>query len=143
MKILIKGMIFSLVLFVIGLVFSPTLKLAVFPDLDDTGLIQQAWNQRNSNVLVEVKARVVRIHPDIVDFETFQAFTVELDSGMTVRVHHNIDLAPRVPVSANAEIRLRGEYDWNPEGGLIHWTHNAENSERKGGWIEVNGRRFL
>ncbi len=143
MKALIKGMFFLLALFAISLVFSPALKSAVFPDVDDTDLVQRAWNEQQSNVLVELDARVIRIHPDIADFETFQAFSIELSNGQRVRVHHNIDVAPRVPVSANAEIRLRGEYDWNPEGGLIHWTHAAVDSERKGGWIEVNGHRFL
>ncbi|MBM4117331.1 DUF3465 domain-containing protein [bacterium] len=38
-------------------------------------------------------------------------------------------------------LSARGEYEWNPEGGVLHWTHRDPEGRRPGGWIERAGRR--
>ncbi|MGK7909984.1 MAG: DUF3465 domain-containing protein [Synechococcus sp.] len=49
---------------------------------------------------------------------------MKLQFGLTVLIAHNIDLAPRVTsVHIGDEVRFLGEYEWNPQGGEIHWTH--------------------
>jgi hypothetical protein len=52
-----------------------------------------------------------------------QRFILELGSGQTLLVAHNIDLAPRLPALAVGEtVDFNGVYEWTPEGGVIHWT---------------------
>ena len=37
---------------------------------------------------------------------------------------HNIEVAPRVAsLELGDTVEFKGEYIWNEEGGLIHWTH--------------------
>ncbi len=55
---------------------------------------------------------------------------------------HNVDLAPRLPLAAGDALSARGEYEWNPEGGVLHWTHRDPEGARPGGWIEHAGRRY-
>ena len=55
---------------------------------------------------------------------------------------HNIDLAPRVPVAPGDSVELRGEYEWSPRGGVIHWTHRDPDARREAGWIRRDGRLF-
>jgi hypothetical protein len=53
-----------------------------------------------------------------------------------VLVAHNIDLAERVPLRQNARLRLRGRYEWNERGGVIHWTHHDPDGLGPGGWVQ-------
>ena len=31
---------------------------------------------------------------------------------------------------------FRGEYDWNPQGGVIHWKHHDHGGQHPGGWLK-------
>jgi hypothetical protein len=58
-------------------------------------------------------------------------------------VTHNIDLAPRLDGLQKGErLVLRGEYEWNPEGGVLHWTHRDPGGTHPAGYIERDGRRY-
>ena len=52
-------------------------------------------------------------------------------------------LAPRVPNPAIGKtLRFRGEYEWNDEGGVIHWTHKDPEGKHVDGWLEYEGIRY-
>jgi len=42
----------------------------------------------------------------------------------------------------DAEITIRGEYEWNDKGGVIHWTHRDPRGRHENGWIQFNGIRY-
>ena len=50
-------------------------------------------------------------------------------AAFTVMIAHNIDRAPRVPFKKGDDVTFRGEYVWNAQGGVVHWTHDPR------GWI--------
>ena len=130
-------------LILISLAASPAIMSAVFPPPDDSEQIRQAFQQRGSNLLVETEATVVRIFPDIEDTRTYQQFRVRLPNGHELMVMHDLDQALRVPLDVHDSIRLRGEYDWTSRGGVIHWTHDDPERQREGGWIELQGKKYL
>ena len=66
---------------------------------------------------------------------------MEISPDITLLVAHNIDLAPRIPVAQGDAVTIKGEYVWNNRGGVLHWTHHDPKG-RKGGWVEVAGKRY-
>lgn len=56
---------------------------------------------------------------------------------------HNIDVAPRIEgLTAGDTVAFNGVYEWNPEGGTIHWTHHDPDGSHKAGWLEHHGRKY-
>ena len=72
-----------------------------------------------------------------------QRFILQLSSGRTLLVAHNIDLAPRISsLSEGDTVSFYGEYEPNDQGGVIHWTHHDPRGSHPGGWLEHKGRRY-
>lgn len=110
---------------------------------DSTGneALDRAIGERRSNEWVEVSGTVVKLLPDDRKGTRHQRFLLLLADGTTVLVAHNLEIAERAPLREGQEARLRGEYEWNEKGGVLHWTHHDPKGRHQGGWIEVNGQR--
>ena len=79
----------------------------------------------------------------MIDGSQHQRFIVELSSGQTLLVAHNIDIAPRInSLQISDSIAFYGEYEWNSQGGIIHWTHHDPDGSHVGGWIKHNGKTY-
>lgn len=89
------------------------------------------------------RGTVVRILADDNDGSRHQRFILELASGRTLLVAHNIDLAPRIGSLRRGDVvQFRGVFEHNERGGVIHWTHHDPQGRRAGGWLEHRGRRY-
>jgi hypothetical protein len=104
--------------------------------------IETGHQQRRSGITVEDSGRVERLLQDDRDGSHHQRFLIRLASGRTVLIAHNIDLAPRVPISPDDSVTVHGEYEYNEMGGVIHWTHHDPEGKRPGGWIRFNNREY-
>ena len=105
------------------------------------GAVVRAIEQHLSDQMVETEARVTRVLSDDTNGRRHQRFLVDI-AGHSVLIAHNIDLAPRIPLRKHDRIRVRGEFEWNEKGGVIHWTHHDPQGRHPGGWIEHNGQKF-
>ncbi|MFO1408512.1 MAG: DUF3465 domain-containing protein [Steroidobacteraceae bacterium] len=109
----------------------------------DGGAVSRAYADRASGVEVSGAGVVVKVLPDDVDGSPHQRFLLELPGGPTVLVAHNIDLAPRVPgLAAGDAVEFHGVYEWNPKGGVIHWTHGDPGGRHEAGWLRVDGQTY-
>lgn len=106
---------------------------------DGAAAVVQAFEQQRSGVVVEVAAVIQRLLPDDLEGSRHQRFIVRLAGDHTVLVSHNIDLADRVPVAVGDSVEIRGQYEWNDRGGVLHWTHRDPQGRRPGGWIRHEG----
>ena len=105
--------------------------------------VEEAFRERVSNVQVEGTGRVARVLSDDNKGSRHQRFILRLGSGRTVLVSHNIDLAPRLPsLRVGDHVSFRGEYEWNKQGGVIHWTHDDPDGRHDGGWLKHGGRTY-
>ena len=86
---------------------------------------------------------VSRILPDDNDGSRHQRFILRLRSGQTLLVAHNIDLAPRIDgLEEGDTVEYSGQYEWNPKGGVVHWTHRDPAGQHVAGWLKHEGRVF-
>jgi hypothetical protein len=102
-----------------------------------------AYQNQQSNVQVQGSGRVTKVLADDNDGSRHQRFLVRLASGQTLLIAHNIDLASRVAsIEEDDSVEFYGEYEWNPKGGVVHWTHRDPERRHVDGWIKLNGRTY-
>ncbi|NLF18709.1 MAG: DUF3465 domain-containing protein [Lentisphaerae bacterium] len=105
--------------------------------------LARAFRERRDDVQVRGEGEVVKVLADDHDGSRHQRFLLRLASGQTLLVAHNIDLAPRLPgLAAGDRVGFSGEYVWNHQGGLVHWTHHDPAGRHEGGWLEYQGQRY-
>ena len=104
--------------------------------------VMDAFRARRSGVEIETGGRVTRVLADDRQGSRHQRFLIRVVGTVSVLVAHNIDLAPRVPVAAGDSVELRGEYEWNERGGVLHWTHRDPAGHHPPGWIRHEGRLY-
>ncbi|MCF6284706.1 MAG: DUF3465 domain-containing protein [Candidatus Hydrogenedentes bacterium] len=105
--------------------------------------VVSAYQNRQSDVQVRGSAVVSRILPDDNEGRRHQRFILQLSSGKTLLIAHNIDLAPRINALRVGDlVEFYGEYAWNEKGGVVHWTHHAPKGRHVGGWLMHNGQTF-
>ncbi len=106
-------------------------------------VLAEAFENQRSNIQVQGGGKVARVLADDDDGSRHQRFLVQLASGQTLLIAHNIDLASRVDsLKAGDHVEFNGEYEWNARGGVIHWTHRDPRGSRVDGWIKHNGRTY-
>ena len=103
----------------------------------------RAFADHANGVLLEGRGTVVNVLADDTEGSRHQRFIVRLDSGQTLLVAHNIDVAPRVRgLKVGDAVSFKGEYEWNSQGGVMHWTHHDPDGTHPPGWIEHGGRVY-
>lgn len=106
--------------------------------------LADAFNAQQSDVMIDsVSGTVEKILPDDMEGDRHQRFIIRISREQTVLVVHNIDIAPRINgLQRGDRVAVKGEYEWNERGGLIHWTHKDPRSSHEDGWIEFNRVRY-
>jgi|GEM_PF-173941 len=121
-------------------------KLKALPIACRNSVIMQAFDKKQSEVQVKGCGKVVAILADDNEGSRHQRFIVELEGVQpkhTVLIAHNIDLAPKVDGLKKADdVIFYGQYEYNQQGGVVHWTHHDPAARHQNGWIEYKGHRF-
>ena len=110
-------------------------------DSDET--LGRLFKNQESDVQVKGEGVVIRLLDDDEDGDRHQRFILELASGQTLLIAHNIDIAPRLDgLAVGDTVGFYGEYIYSGKGGTIHWTHHDPGSRHVSGWLEWNGERY-
>lgn len=122
---------------------APAISPAVSASPDDAAIAADFANHR-SQVEVTADGVVVRILPDRSSSTgTHEQFIVKLTSqDVTVEIEHNISIGTRAPVRDGDHVIVHGEYIWNSQGGLIHFTHHDPQGTHEDGYIVDNGTTY-
>jgi Protein of unknown function (DUF3465) len=106
-------------------------------------VLEEAFTNQRSNIQVEGQGIVIKILTDDLNGSKHQRFIIKLTSGQTLLIAHNIDIAPKIEALQKGDlIGFYGEYEWNPQGGLIHWTHHDPKGDHIAGWIKHKGNIY-
>ena len=112
-------------------------------DAPASAALADAQARQRQDVWVEGSARVLKLLPDDTYGNRHQRFLLDIGTGRSVLVAHNIDLAPRIDgLRTGDTVAFRGEYIWNDKGGVLHWTHHAPDGSHPGGWLAHQGRDY-
>lgn len=105
--------------------------------------VAKLYADQANKVEVEDTGRVVKLLADDTNGLKHQKFLVKVASGQTLLFAHNIDLAKRIDdIAVGDTITFRGEYVYNPKGGVVHWTHHDPSGHHPAGWIKLNGKIY-
>ena len=86
---------------------------------------------------------VTRILSDDLEGSRHQRFILKLETGQTLLIAHNIDIAPRIKtLKVDDDVGFFGVYEWNSKGGTIHWTHHDPDGRHVPGWLKHNGKVY-
>lgn len=103
----------------------------------------EAYQAKKSDVFIEDQGTVAKLLPDDNKGARHQKFLVKINSGQTLLFAHNIDLAARIDnIKVGDTVIFRGEYVYNPKGGVIHWTHHDPKNQIAGGWIKHENQEY-
>jgi len=104
--------------------------------------IKKSAQNQTSGWWMSAEGTVIKNLKDDTKGHQHQKFLLKLSSDITLLVAHNIDLAPRAPIRQGDRIKIRGRYEWNNRGGVLHWTHHDPKGRKKGGWIYHNNKFY-
>lgn len=103
----------------------------------------EAFKHKKSDIFVEGAGVVKKLLADDNKGSRHQKFLVSISPEQTLLFAHNIDLAPRLEnLQIGDALTFKGEYVYNPKGGVMHWTHHDPDGNQSGGWIKHNGKTY-
>jgi hypothetical protein len=113
------------------------------PAVDFVAILQEAFDNQRSNIQVQGAGVVTRLLPDDLEGDRHQRFIIRVSRKQTLLMAHNIDIAERVPdLKIDSTIEFYGEYEWNMQGGIIHWTHHDPDGYHLDGWLKYAGNTY-
>ncbi len=73
-----------------------------------------------------------------------EGFLIRLSDrcDLLLRVETNVDLTGPVPLHTGQDVVVKGEYEFDPMGGVIHWTHHDPRGRHEGGFVQADGRTY-
>ncbi len=114
---------------------------------DGNGAVYDAWRAGRSHFEVTASGSVSRILGTRLGRSgVHEGFLLHLSGagghGLTVRVEDNVDLTGPIPLEPGEAAAVRGEYIYDPRGGLIHYTHRDPRGRHAAGYVQVAGRIY-
>jgi hypothetical protein len=109
--------------------------------------VYDAWRAQRSNVEVTASGAVARIFGTRLGRSgEHEGFLLHLRGaaghGLTVRVEDNVDITGPIQLQTGDDVEVRGEYIFDPSGGIVHYTHHDPRGHHSSGYVKVRGRLY-
>lgn len=104
-----------------------------------------AYSSQRSHVEVVASGRVTRVlgvrgGPS----GDHEGYLLRLDGGcaLTLKVETNVTLTGPVPLTTGEAVVVKGEYEYNALGGVVHWTHRDPRGNHEAGYVRAGGLTY-
>jgi hypothetical protein len=47
-----------------------------------------------------------------------------------------------MPIQRGSRVAVKGEYEFDPRGGVIHWTHRDPRGRHESGYVQLGGQYY-
>lgn len=86
--------------------------------------------------------RVLGTQPGVVG--PHEGFLLRLGTAcrVVVRVEANVDFTGEFALRRGERVTVKGEYEYYPRGGVIHWTHRDPRGHHESGFLLIDGRYY-
>ncbi len=115
------------------------------PDRVDNDTLCHAYLNRASHVEVVAGGTVLRLlgtrGESASPHEGF-LLRVTTPCDAILRVETNVAFTGTIPVQRGQRVVVKGEYETDATGGVIHWTHRDPRGHHPDGFIDVGGHRY-
>ena len=100
--------------------------------------------QNHAPTEVTVSGTVTAILPDAPAGADgpHERFDADFGQGITCEIDHNLSLAPRAPLGVGTQVVVKGQYEPDPSGCVIHYTHHSTSRSHESGYVEVAGQQY-
>jgi hypothetical protein len=129
----------------VALMDAALLSACAAPQSPDDAAVCAAYSATRSHVEVVADGTVTRIlGTQQGRVSPHEGFLLTLGSGcrLVVRVEANTDFTGAIPLAAGQHVVVKGEYEYYPLGGVIHWTHRDPRGRHEGGYIQAGGQTY-
>lgn len=119
--------------------------VACAPETPNDATLCQTFDANRSHVEVVADGTVTRVlgsQPGVRS--PHEGFLMRLRSGcnLEVRVEANEDFTGTIPLHTGESVTVKGEYEYYPLGGVIHWTHRDPRGHHPDGYVLAGGSRY-
>jgi hypothetical protein len=104
--------------------------------------LRECFQKSDTGSWIEVRGFVKKLLSNDNEGSRHQRFVLDIGSRRSLLIAHNIDLAKRVPLGMGDRVHVRGMYEWNELGGLMHWTHHDPHGVEDGGHVRYRTRVY-
>lgn len=111
----------------------------------NNGFVCRLYAAQASRQEVVAHGKIVRVLGERTGMNgTHEGFLVQLDGDcdLLIRVATNETLTGPVPIHPGEDATVKGEYEFTPIGGVVHWTHHDPRGHHAGGWVSVGGKLY-
>ncbi len=64
------------------------------------------------------------------------------ECDLLLRVETNVDITGPVPLRVGQAVTVKGQFEDDPGGGMIHWTHHDPSGRHVAGYVFAGGKYY-
>jgi hypothetical protein len=118
---------------------------ASHPEAPDNALVCRAFAAQASRQEVLARGKIVALlGTQEGPSGNHEGFLLKLDGDcdLLLRVETNVDLTGPVPLERGETVEVKGEYEFEPLGGVVHWTHHDPAGRHIDGYVLAAGKLY-
>jgi hypothetical protein len=115
------------------------------PEQPDNAAICGDYGSQSTNQEVIARGKVA----DILGTRSgrsgsHEGFLLKLDGDcdLTLKVETNVSITGPVPIRRGEIVIVKGEYVYDPLGGILHWTHHDPEGRHIAGYVVSDGKTY-